>query len=58
MAVQRALNRLKYRYKTLHVDEQEREDRRLLREQWLKELLLLDPDQTGIRLYGGHPIRS
>jgi hypothetical protein len=29
--------------KTLHADEQEREDVRLLREQWLRELPLLDP---------------
>lgn len=31
--------------KTLHADEQEREDIRLLREQWLRELPLLDPQK-------------
>jgi len=43
MAVHRALNRLGYRYKkTLHASEQEREDVRVLRQQWRQALPKLD----------------
>lgn len=44
MSVKRALDRLGYRYKkTLHASEQEREDVKLKRQQWLEELPDLDP---------------
>ena len=44
MAVKRALDRLGYRYKkTLYADEQNREDVKLQRKQWLLALPGLDP---------------